>query len=129
MSEIAETVTRFIADHISSVVQLEALLLLRSDRRGWTADDLSRELRIDHDGALAQLERLASAALLVRDERTPSTYRYAPASESLARVVEELAAAYDERRVTIIGLIYSKPTDSLQVFADAFRFRGGNKNG
>jgi hypothetical protein len=129
MSEIAETVTRFIADHISSVVQLEALLLLRSDRRGWTADDLSRELRIDHDGALTQLERLASAALLVRDEGTPITYRYAPASEALTRVVEELAAAYDERRVTIIGLIYSKPSDSLQVFANAFRFRGGDKNG
>jgi hypothetical protein len=38
-------------------------------------------------------------------------------------VIGEVANAYASHRVTIIGLIFSKPTSTLKTFADAFRIR------
>ena len=34
-----------------------------------------------------------------------------------------MATAYASHRVSIIGLIFSKPTSNLKTFADAFRIR------
>src|SRR5262245_58387756 len=125
-AEVADPVKRFIVDSISSVVQLEALLLLRASERAWTVDELSRELRIDRDGVAAQLDPLVDA-VLARDPAAVA-YRYQPQSAAVASVIDALAAGYAERRVTIIGLIYSKPAESIRVFADAFRIRGNDKN-
>ena len=41
---IPKEASRFIAEYITSVAQLELLLLLRTDQeRAWTADHLARE--------------------------------------------------------------------------------------
>jgi hypothetical protein len=57
------------------------------------------------------------------DPRQESLYRFAPGSAKLEQAVRDLAAAYATRRVTIISLIFAKPTDKLKSFAEAFRFR------
>ena len=41
----------------------------------------------------------------------------------LHRAVAGLAREYAARRVTVIGLIFSKPVDKIRSFADAFRLR------
>ena len=115
---------RLIADHIDSVEQLEILLLLyQHPERSWTEASVARELRISAMSAGDRLNDMARAAILSKVQGTEGEYRYAPESPQLAEAVAGLAAAYSERRVTVINLIFSKPVDKIRTFADAFRLR------
>ena len=126
-SGVPAEVTNFLADHIESVLELELLLVLRADAaRTWTATDLATQLKIDPVFAAAQLEKFYDRHLLSAEkgtDRPDAAYRYAPASAELDAAVAAVAAAYASHRVTIIGLIFSKPTSNLKTFADAFRIR------
>jgi hypothetical protein len=125
---LPEDLRSFIVDHISSVVQLEALLLLRRTGTEWTVEALARELRIDSNATAEQLAGLCSGGLIAHVP-DPPRYRYAPRDDALERLVARMAGAYDDRRVTVISLIYSAPRDHLRVFADAFRFRRDDSDG
>jgi len=126
-SGVSAEVSNFLADHIETVLELELLLVLRADRaRAWTNTDLATQLRIDAAFAAAQLEKFYDRRLLSAErgtDRPVPAYRYAPASDELDAAVAAVAAAYASHRVTIIGLIFSKPTSNLKTFADAFRIR------
>ena len=124
---VTQEVSAFLADHIDSVLELEVLLLLRAEAgRAWTAADLASQLKIDAAFAAAQLDKFYDRKLLTGEARTDqpgAAYRYAPASAELDATVASVAAAYASHRVSIIGLIFSKPTSNLKTFADAFRIR------
>lgn len=114
---------RLIADHIDSVEQLEILLLLyQHPERSWSAESVARELRISPMSAGDRLKDMARAAILARVPGAEGEYRYAPDAQ-MREAVSGLAAAYTERRVTVINLIFSKPVDKIRTFADAFRLR------
>lgn len=120
----------FLAQHISSVAQLELLLLLHSTApRPWTAADLARELRIDTLGAQAQADDLCLRGLLACGRQTPVHYWYQPVDQHRAAGVQLLADLYADRRVSIISFIYSRPVDQIKLFADAFRLRKDKPNG
>jgi predicted ArsR family transcriptional regulator len=122
--DIPDNVRALIASHISSVVQLELLLLLHAQpARERTAADISRELRIDAGWVTGQLRELTAAGLLVINENAGPTFRYWAARPEIHDAVEGLAKAYAERRVTVIALIFSKPADPIRSFTDAFRLR------
>ncbi|WP_434386081.1 hypothetical protein [Melittangium boletus] len=129
-SELPEGVRRFIAEHIESVEQLEILLLLfRHPERTWNADETSRELRISELSAGERLVDLARDTRVVRSENGGRDYRYAPEDAERDEAVRGLVSAYAERRVTVINLIFSKPTDKISTFANAFRFwKGGERD-
>ena len=121
---ISPQVRAFIADYVESAVQLEVLLLLAGRRdRGWSAADVAQELRIETGWVDEQFHVMSAKGLLGSDPADPSRCRFAPKSPDLDRAVTELAKAYADRRVTVIGLIFSKPLDKIRDFADAFRFR------
>jgi hypothetical protein len=121
VEEINKDVQGFIAEHIDSVVQLEVLLLTHSrPQQSWVAADIARELRISTAWTEAALAKLAAAGILTGNG---PAYRYAPSSDQLARTITALAKAYEDRRVTIISMIFSKPPDPIRQFTDAFRFR------
>ena len=122
--EIPSEVRAFIAEYLDSVVQLETLLMLHAaPDKGWQADDLARELRIDRAWAEGQLAGLCQQGLLTHGQAGGvAEYRYAPAA-AVRGAVDGLAKAYAERRVTVISLIFAKPADSLRAFSDAFRLR------
>lgn len=127
---ISTEVKAFIARQIRSIMELECLLLLHKDAaRDWTASELCKELRVDEKWATQELADLAKRGLAVPAEAAPTRFRYAPANATLKEVVDSLAAHYAERRVSIIELIYLKPSDPLQNFADAFRFRKESNDG
>ena len=111
----------FILEHINSVAQLEALLLLRRSAGEWTVEAIARELRIDQAAASEQLTELTRRGVTQRLDG-PERFRYAPRAD-VDPVVAEIQKAYEERRVRIIGLIYSTPRARVQDFADAFRIR------
>ena len=111
----------FINEHVHSVEQLECLLLLSRDRATkWTPADVARELRIDATSAERRLEDLVDRELVAR---SGDEFHYAPRTTELERCVTALSKAYSERRVTVIGLIFAKPNDSIRTFAAAFKLR------
>ncbi len=122
--ELSDILKQFVARHIHSVEQLEVLLLLqRSAPREWTADEVSREISTSRYAAEARLMDLRGRGLVsMREDGQVLHFRYDPATPDDAHV-GQLAAVYAERRTSIITMIFSKPSDSVSSFADAFRLR------
>lgn len=121
---------RHLLDRLDSIAQLELLLLLqRTAPDEWTADRLAAELRIEEAWALDQLGLLRARGLLVESEPGSGRYRFDPATPALAKAVEALAACYPERRVTVVSVLYSRPSDRIREFADAFRIRREDDDG
>jgi hypothetical protein len=114
---------RFIERFVPSLGHLEALLLLRREApQTFTAAETGKRLYIAVDVAAAQLAELAAWNFL-RFDAESQAYRYGPAEPDAERLIDELARLYQERRVTVITLIYSKPNSNVKTFADAFRLR------
>jgi hypothetical protein len=121
-ADIPEPVRRFIAQHVHSAGQLEVLLLLRAlPDREWSADEVARAQVSTSVLAEQTLEDICRRDLASRSG-DPRRYRYAPPAE-LAPVIDELAELYATRRVTVVGLIFSKPSSAVTGLADAFRIR------
>ena len=125
-----EEVRAFIAEHIQSVVQLEVLLLLANrPRESWTPASVARALQIDTAWVERQLDNLAARGFLTRATHPEPDYHYNPQAPGLQKAVARLAQVYNERRVTVISMIYSKPADALRAFTDAFRIRKEGRDG
>ena len=142
---LPEDVEALVAQQFDSMEAVEILLLLRRTvPRGWTAPDVAAELRIDPGSAARRLARLEEGGLLARAHPAVGSagggggagdggpaYRYAPRTDALGRSADGLAAAYNERPVTLVRLLYSRPQppSPVQSFADAFRIRKPDKPG
>ena len=119
---LPDRVRHFITRHIDSVEQLETLLLLaRAPDAEWTAAAVAAALYTQPASAARRLASLHEhhLASLVSETR----YRFAPADPRTVDDVDELAAAYKERRVAVITLIASRPMDNVRAFSDAFQIR------
>jgi len=117
-------IEQFIGQNVESLAQLEMLLLLRSESsRSWSCFDLARQLYITPDvctGIIADLER---RGFVLRDAADSTLIRYRSGGASFDQLIDQLASLYQQRRVAVITLIYSKPVKKVQTFADAFRLR------
>jgi hypothetical protein len=126
--EIPPNVRAFLNDHVESVVQVEVLLLLYAEpARDFSPADVVSALRIEGAWAEAQLSNLCARGMLAAGGA--GSYRWAPRTAEIDAAVAGLARAYADRRVTVIGLIYAKPSDPLRSFADAFRIRKDKDHG
>jgi hypothetical protein len=126
--QIPPNVRSFLNDHVESVVQLEVLLLVyASPGRDFATADVVEALRIEPAWAEAQLSAMCARGILVR--AAAGSYRWDPATPELESAVGGLARAYADRRVSVIGLIYAKPSDQLRSFADAFRIKKDKDHG
>jgi hypothetical protein len=118
-SGVPNDVERFLRTAITSVQQLEVLLLLREERnRAWTAADVGARLRT-HAGAAGNY--LESLQLLGLASGEGGAYRYDPGRRG--KLVDRLAELYPTYRTRIVGLIYSQANENVEAFADAFRLR------
>src|SRR5690606_25984347 len=120
----------FILEYIDSLDQLEVLLLLRAHPdRSWSAEAVSRELRNDPSAAGERLSDMEEHGLLAKTNEQEACYRYRPRSQQLAQLIDMLADEYAVRRVSIITLIFSKPSKHVLSFADAFKLWKDTKDG
>lgn len=118
---IPRDVRAFIGEHLSSLAQLEILLLLHgASERTFTPEAVAESLRIEPGWAATELDGLSRRGLLASD---PPVYRYEPSSPQLASTVDGLAKAFSTHRVSVITLIFSTPSESIGSFADAFKIR------
>jgi hypothetical protein len=123
---IPDDVQAFLLQHIDSIAQLEALLLLRADATlAWTAETLAKRLYISSQDTAVVLERLRADGFVVAPQCPPCSYQYQPASNALAHMVDRVADLYARYLVPVTHLIHTKPRTRVQEFADAFRLRKG----
>jgi hypothetical protein len=126
-SEISKEVLEYIAEHINSLEQLEILLLLKDQpTREWTAEAVFTVIQSSQSSVSQRLQEFGEKGLLI--QRQTGLFQYAPKDESLAQTIHALSAAYKERRMKVIELIYRKPIDEVQSFADAFKLRKDKPN-
>ena len=120
-SGVPAPVRRFIAGHIESVGQLEVLLLLRAAAdKEWTTDEVARAGVTQPASAAGWLEQLSADGLL---DGSDCRYRYSPPTPAVERAIDDLAESYAKYRVAVIGLIFSKPSEHVRNFPEAFRVR------
>jgi hypothetical protein len=127
-SQFPEDIQKFIIDHINSLEQLEALLLLKNSAdKAWSAEDVSRVLFTQPQSAEGRLKDLTARGFVEVTAPAPgsstTTYRYKPATPEVHALIERLGESYKERRISVINLIFSKPIDKIRTFSDAFRLR------
>ena len=115
-------VRKFIYETIETVGHLEVLCtFLSAPGKKWNANSLQKELRSHVTIAGKQLEHLKSKGL-IKDEGD-GQYGFGPDDSIKEKLSHELFDLYKKSPVSIISLIYDKPTDSLKVFADAFKMK------
>jgi hypothetical protein len=110
----------FLEDHIDSIAQLEALLLLRkAPEVVWDPQAAAKRLYVGDAESLAVLAHLAAHGLIRRDG---GGYRFDPRSDELLRAASLLADYYRTHLIPITNLIHAKPR-RIRQFADAFKLK------
>lgn len=124
-TSIPEDVKQFMLQHIDSIAQWEALLLLRTDPSVyWHAETVARRLYISLEEAESILNTLATQGFLrTAPGSSPVTYHYEPKSSELEPMVARLVTLYARYLVPMTQLIHAKSKSKVQKFADAFWLR------
>lgn len=130
-SVIPDAARHFLTDAIVSVERLDVLLFLyRHAKRWWEAQKLSSELEMPADAVQAHLEHLTARNLLEVRIAESVIFSYNPVSEELSRLVETVATTHYRHRDAVVSVLTGQPpADSARLFAEAFHFRKGKRNG
>jgi hypothetical protein len=122
MSEnpVPEPVREFLLEHIDSVAQLEALLLLRqSAPQSWDPSQLAKRLYIDETEARTVLSGLVAGNLVVTDG---ATFQFCPESDEHKSLIDAVTDSYAHYLVPVTTIIHEKAA-GIRKFANAFKFR------
>ena len=112
---------KFISEQISSVEQLEILLLLAEDAsRAWSVEAVYQVIQSNRESVRNRLDAMRDAGFFEMD--AAKDYRYKPGNNEIEKSVAALQAAYKESRVKVIEAIFS-PVDQAPSFAEAFKIR------
>ncbi len=105
-SPVADDVRDFILERIDSVVQIEALLLIRSNPRArFHAADVARRLYIGRLETEDALGGLCGAGLL---SRTDDTYRLDGVPAQTLRMIDRLLDSYARELIPVTNIVHSK---------------------
>jgi DNA-binding IclR family transcriptional regulator len=122
-TQLNDELVHFIARYIVSVEKLEILLLLEEGAgRSWTPAEVYAVLRSNVTSIQRWMKELHADGFLQQEE-TEAQYRYAPRTAGLAEGATALKNAYRERPIRVIEAIFSKSTEQMRRFSDAFRLR------
>lgn len=100
--------------------------MARNPDRDWTEAEIASLTAIALDICRLQLEKVSARGFASRTDTPEVKYRYGPRADELRRLVQELIALDDHYPVTLIKLVYgrpSTPSQAAQAFSDAFRLR------
>jgi hypothetical protein len=116
-----DKVLDFLGRHIESIEHLEILLLLAQSDKKWSASDIFKKIQSSKVSVEQRLNSLTALGLVAKDGI--GCFSFAPKDDDVRQMVNELAEDYRTRRVRIIEAIYTRKTDAVKTFADAFKFR------
>jgi predicted ArsR family transcriptional regulator len=127
---LSDAVRRFLTEDVVSVGRLDLLLFLyRHPSRWWAAEKLATELEMPAEAVQAHLEHLSARNLLDVRIAEAVIYCYKPGREELSRLVEDLARVHYLHRDAVVAALAGRPADSARLFAEAFQFRKGKRDG
>lgn len=110
----------FLARHVDSIAQLEALLLLRGAPGAvWDAKSTAKRLYIGDQEATETLAHLAAHGLISSDA---AGYKFGPQTHELSGMVDLLTEHYKRHLIPITNLVHAKPR-RIRQFADAFKLK------
>ena len=118
-------VQRFVLERISSIAQLEALILMRNaPDTWWPSSAMAERLYISERACRAELDALKDHGLLLAEQEDIGwRFRYGPVSGELREFVDRLVYYYAKHLVVISNLIHSKPRTRLHEFSEAFSLK------
>jgi predicted transcriptional regulator len=112
-------VARFLDSYVDSITRLEILLLLFREARRWRVDEIAQELRTTEDHVSTELGALTRAKLVTRNDDA-----FVITDDRATRaVLDSVSSVYATYRVAVTTHVFSKPSESIRGFSDAFRFR------
>ena len=121
---LPDDVRRFLDEHIESLEQLEILRVIAEDpAREWRASELAAEIQAEPSAAAAHVTALAGRGLVIASSKDGEAARHGTATPELGGRLAAVLAAYRERPVTMIKLVYARANERLRAFSDAFRLR------
>jgi len=125
-AELNPDLQRFIARHIQSVEKLELLLLFfREPKRTWQTSEIVQQIQSSSASVSKKLDELVAGGFVAREK--DGKFRFAEKSPSIQTQVACLDQAYRQRRIKVIEGIFSKSTEELRAFSDAFKLRKENE--
>lgn len=114
-------IATFIDEHIDSIPELEALLLLHETvPKTWDAASLSQRLYIPQEETEFVLLKLRRMSLVIGTESQGYYFNHAAPD---APVVVQLAAAYRSHLSAVTRLVHSKPSAGVREFARSFHIK------
>lgn len=117
-------VKRFIDEQVFSIEKLEILIkIYGSEKKKWTAKDLSQELGISEDAVKRRLVHLTNHNISTQHTETGEVLISYNPGNPYHTVISQLAELYKSQRILILKFIYSKSSESLRDFANAFRLK------
>ena len=120
MKSSNEEILRFIASSFRSVWALELLLVLKSEGRPWSRDELVATMRASDLVVTKALDALEAAGLV---SNNGDKAQYMPVSNDVAALVDEAEKLYAKRPDAVRRAIVSASAGDATAFADAFRLR------
>lgn len=119
-AELTPDMRRFVVARLRSVPMLEALLLVRSPTDEWTVSKLAARLYLSESRVKGLVEELCTEGFASFDG---TAVRYAPSSDEIDALVNQVATIYSRQVVAVTELIHSRLDRQAHDFADAFRLR------
>jgi hypothetical protein len=108
---------------LNSMEEIEVLLLLAGEPGGLPVEVIRERLRLPaSELPLDSLKRLVTNGLVTHDGEDAERFCYGVTDSATQRAIDLLRVAYNERPVTLVRLVYSRPSVA-QTFADAFRVK------
>jgi DNA-binding MarR family transcriptional regulator len=125
-AELSPDLQRFIARHIQSVEKLELLLLFfRDPTRTWHTPEIVQQIQSSAGSVSKKLDEMVASGFVAREK--DGKFRFVEKSPSTQSQVAALDQAYRQRRIKVIEAIFSKSTEELRAFSDAFKLRKENE--
>lgn len=119
-NELPENVLSLLRRGVPTYAAAEYLLLIRKVERFESVAELCalRQPPADIREVESYLALFQTIGLIRRQD---DAFHFAPETPELRSAVEALAAAYNERPVTLIRTLYALTGSTIQSFADSFR--------
>ena len=120
MKSSNEEILRFIASSFRSVWALELLLVLKSEQRNWSREELVSTMRASDLVVTKGLDALEAAGLVSNND---DKAQYMPVSKDVATLVDDAEGLYAKRPDAVRRAIVAASAGDATAFADAFKLR------
>lgn len=120
---IPNDIKQFLVENIESILQLEALLLLRRHQdQKLNCETIAGKLYVGPFDIAGALRKLVGRGLIVTEVRGKiSVFQYNYTNQVVVQTVDRVADLYTKYLIPVTNFIHQRPLKNLQDFSDAFK--------